>query len=301
MIELIKSFFNWAWSGITSFYNFLFGTKSFSDEDKYNFIVYLIKGQVKNNTGFGLRHVDSNETLNDNVLNSFRGDAVSYAITNFILSSVFEETISLSAFNIREPGEIELVYDTNTSTNNFITLDHSLALKIFDCLRQKILEFIKLNFEGPNHHFMLIKNMSGVSPYDIKEIYPTGKCGKQAVEPRQILKVFSKNENLTEPEDMLNYIEQGVLDLAKPPKHVYSRESSTAILAVLREIQFNAVEQKLTIDDVHRRLIEKETDYRNPWSDGTYKAFKQYRIKFEESIDDVNDDLDYFKNLMVGF
>ncbi len=180
-------------------------------------------------------------------------------------------------------------------------LDHSLAVKIFDCLSQKILKFIKLNFEGPNHHFMFIKNMSGLSPYDIKEIYPTGKCGKREVEPRQILKIFSKNENLTEPEDILNYIEQSVLDLAKPPKHVYSQESSTAILAVLREIQFNAVEQKLTKDDVHRRLIEKEMDYRSPWSDDTYKAFKQYRIKFEESLDDVNDDLDYFKDLMVGF
>ncbi|MBA3536987.1 MAG: hypothetical protein H0T84_10320, partial [Tatlockia sp.] len=207
----------------------------------------------------------------------------------------------LAVFNIRESGEIDLLYDTSTSTNNFIILDHSLVAKIFDCLRQKILEFIKLNFDGPNHHFMLIKNMSGLTPYDIKEIYPTGKCGKREVESSQILKVFSKNENLTEPENMLSYIEQGVLDLAKLPKHVYSLESSTAILKVLGEIQFNAMEKKLTKENVHQRLIEAETNYKNPWSDDTYRAFTQYRIKFEESIDDVNDDLDYFKNLKVGF
>ncbi|MBA2652437.1 MAG: hypothetical protein H0U73_09260 [Tatlockia sp.] len=123
-MEIIKSFLNWVWSGITSFYNFLFGTKSFSDEDKYNFVVYLIKGQVKNNTGFGLRHVDSQETLSDNVLNGFRGDAVSYSITDFILSSVFEGKITQAAFNIRESGEIDLCYDINSTTNNFITLDH---------------------------------------------------------------------------------------------------------------------------------------------------------------------------------
>ncbi len=124
MIEIIKSFFNWVWSGITSFYNFLFGAKSFSDENKYNFVVYLIKGQVNKNTGFGLRHVDSDKTLSDNVLNGFKGDAVSYAITNFILSSVFGERIELAVFNIRESGEIDLFYDTSTSTNNFIILDH---------------------------------------------------------------------------------------------------------------------------------------------------------------------------------
>ncbi|MBA2710946.1 MAG: hypothetical protein H0U57_10175 [Tatlockia sp.] len=301
MFEIIKSFFSWVWLGITSFYNFLFGSNSLSDEDKYNFVVYLIKGQIENNTGFGLRHVDNQEILRNNVSNGFRGDAVSYAITDFVLSSVFAEEITQSVFNFRESGEIALLYDTSTSTNNFITLDHSLAVKIFDCLRYKILEFIKFNFDGPNHHFMLIKNMGGLTPYDIKEIYSTGKCGKQEVESRQIVKVFSKNEKLTEPEDMMSHIEQGIVALAKPPKHVYSRESSTAILEVLRTIQLNSMEEKLTKENVHQRLIEAETDYKNPWSDGTYKAFKQYRQKFEESIDDVNDDLDYFKNLMVDF
>ncbi len=300
MIDLIKSFFKWLWSGLSSFYNALFGTKSFSDEDKYNFVVYLIKGQIKNNTGFGLRHVDSKETLNNNVLNGFRGDAISYAITPFLLSTVFGENITLAVFNIRESGETDLVYDTNISANNFITMDKSLAVRIFDCLHQKILEFISLNFEGPNHHFMLIKNMSGLTPYDIKNIYPTGKCGKRDVEPKQILKAFSKNVNLTEPEEMLNHIEQGILDLSRPPKHIYSDESTTAILAVLQEIQFSPMENKLTVDNVHKRLIEAETDYKNPWSDETYKAFKQYRVKFEELIDDVNDDLDYFKDLKVA-
>jgi len=72
----------------------IFGAKtSLTDEDKYNFVMYLLKGQ-KQFTGFALRHVDSDETKHANLLKGFTGDAISFSITPYIMSLVLNEPIS---------------------------------------------------------------------------------------------------------------------------------------------------------------------------------------------------------------
>ncbi|MBA3535000.1 MAG: hypothetical protein H0T84_00050 [Tatlockia sp.] len=299
MFAQIKAFFTNLWQDITSFFLNLFKeSSSFCDSDKYNFVLYILNGQHSNNKeGFALRHVDSDEINNHNIQNGFRGDAISFSITPSIMSSVLGTAVNNYRWVALESGQFSLMTEYR---NMPIVLDESLAVKIFDCLHEKILQFIGLNFDGDIHHFMLIKNMKGAAlPYDIKDIYPTGKCGKQAVEATQVVKVFSKNASLHDAKDMLQYIETGILRLAKPTKHPYSKESTEAILTILRDIKLSPDEQQLELDNVRKRLVEEEYD--KSWSEykfnSMYDSKGSFRI-FSASIAAVNEDLEYFRALI---
>lgn len=87
---------------------------------------------------------------------------------------------------------------------------------------------------------------------EIKQAYPTGKCGKQTIEASQIVKVFSKNAMVRDQEAMLEQIETGILALARHTR-LYNKESTQAILTVLREINLTADDVQLTIDNVRNR------------------------------------------------
>lgn len=299
MFAQIKAFFSSLWRDISAFFTNLFKKSSpFSNSDKYKFVLYLLNGQKNNdNSGFALRHVDSDETKNFNIQNGFRGDAISFSITVSVMSSVVDKPVTQCSWVAMDSGQFSLM--TNY-TERPIVLDEPLAVKIFDCLHEKILQFIGFNFYGDSHHFMLIQNMRGAAfPYDIKDIYPTGKSGKQDVEPSQIVKVFSKNDSLNDAQDMLQYIETGILQLAKPTKHKYSKESTEAILTVLREIKLSPHDQQLELNNVRKRLVEEE--YNNSWSE--YKFNSMYDSKgtfrkFSASIAEVNEDLEYFRALI---
>lgn len=181
-----------------------------------------------------------------------------------------------------------------------ILLDEGLATKLFDCLHEKILQFIQLNYSSPTHHFLFIKEMQGAAnPYDVKDIYPTGKCGKQTVKPSQIVKVFSKDASLKTAEQMLHHIELNILQLARPPKHQYDESSTEAILAVLREIKLGADDKALTKESVLKKLTTNE--YHDGWPETTYHQFYDeggYVKKFTPCIPHINDDLDYFRGLI---
>jgi hypothetical protein len=304
MIAWIKNFFKQLWSDVTS----IFSKKAqnpvtLTNEEKYDFVMSLLKGQINENTGFALRHVDDEEIKTNNISHGFRGDAISYSVTDFILSTVLEESVEIRAWNISESNQVKFIYDAGENKNKFMDLDQSLAVRIFDCLHEKILSFIAQNFSGMNHHFMFIENMGGMYPYDIKDIYPTGKCGKQNVNASQIKKVFSKNENMSIPEEMLFCIEKGVLQSSNKnlTKHHYSQESTTAIVSVLREIKFLPAEKKLERADVQKRLISAECEF--AWSDSKHERFfdkaNGYWYKFNESLNHVNDDLGYFNSLVL--
>lgn len=296
MFERIKSYFNKLWQSISSFINNMFTSKTyFTNQDKYNFVMYLLNGQ-KEMTGFALRHVDSDEIKNKNIKHGFLGDAISFSITPFIMSAVLNEPIDTCSWLSLESGQISLM--TNYMSRP-ILIDQALAVRIFDCLHEKTLQFIGLNFLGDIHHFMLVNNMNKApQPYDIKEIYPTGKCGKQEVKASQIVKVFSKNERVRDKDQMLQQIEAGILQLARPTKHTYSKESTAAILTILREINLSSNDSKLEMENVRKRLVESEVQ--TSWSDYKYHAIYDHGILtgFTQSISDVNDDLEYFRALV---
>ena len=297
MFEQIKSFFSNLWQDITSFFNNLFANKSsLTNKDKYNFVMYLLDEQ-KESTGFALRHVDSEEVKNENIKYGFRGDAISFSITPSIMSTVLNKHIDTCSWFSLGSGKVSLMANYMSKP---IMIDEALAVQIFDCLHKKILQFIGLNFFGDTHHFMLIKNMNGATvPYDIKEIYPTGKCGKQEVQASQIVKVFSKNDRLRDKEEMLRYIETGILQLVRPTKHIYSKESTAAILTVLRAIKLSSSDNQLEMDNVRKRLVESEVQ--TSWPDYKYHDIYDqggYLTTFTESISDVNEDLEYFRALI---
>ncbi|HHF7375422.1 hypothetical protein [Legionella bozemanae] len=115
---------------------------------------------------------------------------------------------------------------------------------------------------------MYLKNMAGApSPYDVKDIYPTGKCGKRTIDPKQIVCVFSKSKN----EAILREIESKVVLLFKPATNCDDALSTGAILNVLRETKLKGNEKKLTIEKVRYRLIESECD--TQWDDFKYHVF----------------------------
>lgn len=105
------------------------------------------------------------------------------------------------------------------------------------------------------------------SPYDVKDIYPTGKCGKRTIDPKQIVCVFSKSKN----EAILREIESKVVLLFKPATNCDDALSTGAILNVLRETKLKGNEKKLTIEKVRYRLIESECD--TQWDDFKYHVF----------------------------
>lgn len=304
MFEFIKNIF----SGIKKFSQNLFRRcgnffSSFfessqpltlTDDEKYSFIITLLNGQGLN-SGFALRHASSDDIYRSNLQNGFWGDAVSYSVTNHMMSLVLDEDVCSCVWK-REANN-EYYFSTNIEIMP-TRLDKPLAIRIFDVIHNKILQFMGLNFDDDQpHHFMLIKDMEGtVEPYDIKDIYPTGKCGKREVAARQIVKGFSKSPPDT-AENMLNNIEREVIELYKPAKHVYSAQDTTAILSVLREIGVNAGDTTLTEYAVRARLTEAEYDHR--WSDSTYESFfssgGSFSV-FKKFIPQINDDLEYFKH-----
>ena len=261
-------------------------TEIFTDKEKFDFIVYLFSNQ-KDLQGLGLRHIDSNPIKDSNVKKGFHGDAISLSITPLIISSAFGAEVEDFSWQIKEDKVFLL------TNQRFKTLDISLAIQIFDNLYQKILPFIESNFNGQPHHYMIVKKMNGATfPYDIKELYPTGKCGKQLVHPNQIVKVFSKNQETT-PQQMLNAIIKGLLLVAKP-HHLYTQESTSTIMSVLREIKLTADDNQLTESEVRKRLVQSETNF--GWSDDQYRFMSTKMREFVPLIEQVNTDLDYFRN-----
>lgn len=184
-----------------------------------------------------------------------------------------------------------------TESNSLHLLDEPLACKIFDLMHEKVFKFISQNFQGKCHHYMLIKNMSGApSPYDVKDIYPTGKCGKRNIDPKQIVCVFSKSKNLFSPKVILREIESKVVHLFDPAKNGYDALSTRAILNVLREIELKSDEKTLTIEKVRSRLVESE--YLTHWDDFKYHDFFDrggYFETFKSKLPQINSDLDYFR------
>ncbi|KTD36273.1 hypothetical protein Lnau_1257 [Legionella nautarum] len=304
MFNSIFTTLNHLWTGISNSLRALFNfadhpfspiedlstqTEVFSEQEKFNFVVYLLR-QQKNTQGLGLRHVDSDDTKNHNLKNSFKGDAVSFSITRLTLSFALGTEVTEFSHIQKGPDKILLVIN-----QQYKVLDINLAVKIFDSWYQKILPFMQNNFAGHPHYFMIIKDMAGAAaPYDIKDLYPSGKCGKQTISPNQIIRVFSKTE-ASSPENMLSSI-INYLVLPSKPQHHYSEESTRAILSILREIQLTASDSALTEQETRRRLIEAELS--SDWSDSKYESMYAHFQEFVGSIEEVNDDLGYFQNIM---
>ncbi len=267
---------------------------SLSDDDKYSFITAVLSEQVSNDTrgggGFALRHVDSDVILASNRREAFKGDAVSYCVTKPIMSIVLGEPVSTCFWLVTENK-----YSYTINQGKYKTLDTALAVKIFDVLHDKMLQFISANDNDKTpHHFMLIQGMLRAdNPYDF-DSYPTGKCGKRDVKPKQILESFSKSETLATPELLLNAIENRVIALFKR----YTPQDYKAILSVLRAVKVDE-SQPLTRQSVSRQLTEAEYD--NRWSDKRYQKFygtNGYFQRFEKLLPQVNEDLPLLKKLI---
>lgn len=299
MFKYIKKLLQNVWKSCVSFFGSLFGSNQsqpLTEDEKYSFVVALLSGQDLS-TGFALRHVSSDETYHSNLQNGFRGDAVSFSITKYIMGLALNEEVSNCVW-MRDANN-EYYFSINEEVEP-TRLDKTIAISIFDAIHSKILQFIGLNYDDNQpHHFMVIKDMeAAVTPYDIKDIYPTGKCGKREVVARQIVRGFSKSDSLDTPESMLNKIEKGVIELYKPAKYAYTEQDTRAILSVLREININANEKSLTSEDVSKRLVEAEVDRR--WSGATYASFREtggggFYGTFKRLLPQINDDLAYFK------
>ncbi len=298
IVSNIKNFIHDLWRGCVSFFGSLFGvSQPLTDDEKYSFIIALLNGQDLS-TGFALRHVSSDETYYSNLQNGFWGDAVSYSITKHIMSVALNEEVRGCVW-IRDARN-EYYFSINDEIQPTF-LDKILAIRIFDVIHSKILQFIGLNYDDNQpHHFMIVKDMqAAVTPYDIKDIYPTGKCGKREVTARQIAKSISKSASLDTAESMLNKIEKEVIELYKPAKYAYTEQDTRAILSVLREINVNANDKSLVSDDVSKRLIEAEYEHR--WSDATYQSFHEtggsgFFGMFKKLLPQINEDLEYFKH-----
>lgn len=294
----VKKFLHDLWRNCVSFFSSLFGgSQSLTDDEKYSFIVALLNGQDLS-TGFALRHVSSDETYYSNLQNGFCGDAVSYSITTHIMSLALNEEVRNCVW-VQDQYASNRYYFAINDEIKPTPLDKALAIRIFDIIHSKILQFMSLNYdEGQPHHFMIIKDMQGaVTPYDIKDIYPTGKCGKREVAARQIIKSFSKSNFLDSAESMLNKIEKKVIALYKPAKHAYTKQDTRAILSVLREIKVTADDKALASEDVNKRLVEAEYDHR--WSELTYESFRAtggFLSVFNKLLPQINEDLEYFKH-----
>ncbi len=266
---------------------------SISDDDKYSFITALLSEQMSNDArggGFALRHVNSDEILASNRREPFRGDAVSYCVSSHIMSCVLGETVSSCFWLV-----IKDIYVYTVNNGKYKDLDTALAVKIFDILHDKMLQFMSDNFcDKTPHHFMLIQGMQRAdNPYDF-DSYPTGKCGKRDVKPKQILEHFSKSESLATAERLLNAIENRIIALFKR----YTPQDYKAILSVLREVKGNA-SLPLTRQSVRRQLTEAEYD--NRWSDKRYQKFygtNGYFQRFEKLIPQVNEDLPLLKKFI---
>ncbi len=269
----------------------------FFDDDKVAFIVSLIRGHQLASSGFALRHVTSDEIFESNIRYGFRGDAVSYSITPHIMGLALDDKVSACFFFLSEENQASFIINNEIRPRN---LDTALAVRIFDILHTKILEFVKLNFIGKSHHFMLIKNMPGAElPYDINDIYPTGKCGKRQINAKQIVNTFSKSSLLSSPEKIVRAFEKEIINLDRFAKHTYTSESTKAILSVLREIELRPNERALTCEGAKRRLISAE--YQGDWSDHKYHSFygkEGYFSLFKENLPNINKDLSHFRMLL---
>ncbi|HHT0592201.1 TPA: hypothetical protein ACTXXA_002186 [Legionella anisa] len=292
MFDYVKTLFFSCLDYIFSFFNKWFSkTDTLSNQQKLLFVQDILRGQDQDK-GFAIRHVDNDLTKENNLKIKFRGDAISYSITPSIMSEALNQKVSTFSWSTFSDGNVYFL----TESNSLHLLDEPLACKIFDLMHEKVFKFISQNFQGKCHHFMLIKNMSGApSPYDVKDIYPTGKCGKRDIDPKQIVCVFSKSKNLSFPEAVLREIESKVVHLFMPV-HSYDAFSTKAILNVLREIKLKVDEKTLTIDKVRYRLVEAECD--THWDDYKYHAFFDrggYFEAFKSNLSLINSDLDHFR------
>lgn len=298
MFQCLKQFFAPFWWLVRSCLGFSDETYDLSDNEKCLFFKTLLENQ-SDSFGLALRHVGTDEDFNHNLTQGFTGDAVSYAITAHIMGLALKREVTQCLLE-KETNGVYRVWVNNEAEP--VRIDNHLAITLFDILHQRILSFIKLNFNGSPHHFLLIKKMPGAeSPYDIKPIYPTGKCGRKTVSSKHIVKTYSKSEVVKTPEDMLLSIEKSILTLSKPARHHYSNESTQAIIAVLEEAQITASDTLLTAENISRKLTESEVD--NHWTDTQYHQFRDkggYFSLFKQELSHVNEDLDYFKGLMAG-
>ncbi|MGM9452337.1 hypothetical protein ACTAZI_03280 [Legionella bozemanae] len=293
MFNYLKSLFFKGWHIISSCFNKWFAkANTFSNQQKLFFVRNILNGQGQDK-GFAIRHVDEDSVKESNLTIGFKGDAISYSITSLIMSEALNKNAGVFSWSTNNEGDVYFL----TESDSLHMLDETLACKIFDLMHEKVLKFISLNFQSKCNHFMLIKNMSGApSPYDVKDIYPTGKCGKRTIDPKQIVCVFSKSKNLSSPEALLREIESKVVHLFKPITNSYDAPSTRAILNVLREIKLSGDENNLTIEKVHSRLVASECD--THWDDFKYHEFFDrdgYFETFKSKLPQINSDLDYFR------
>ena len=300
MLNFIKFLFNRAVQAIFSAFDWFFTSHNeWSEAQKISCISTIIHGQLPSlQMGFALRHVDSQAVFNANVRDGFQGDAVSYAITPYIMSLALNENVEKCSFHIdKASGRVSYMINDDIKPRE---LDTPLAVCIFDILHERILQFVRQNFYGNPHYFMLLKDMHGAtSPYDIKDIYPTGKCGKRKVEAKQIISSVSKSHSLNSPEAVVRRIEETILNINQPApaKHLYDAGSTKAIISILKEIELKPGEGALTSNAVRNRLTNAECD--KNWTDAKYKNFYEtggYVKIFEQNLSKINDDLDYFRN-----
>ncbi|WP_131780220.1 hypothetical protein [Legionella bozemanae] len=289
MFNYLKSLFFKGWHIISSYFA---KADTFSNQQKLLFVRNVLNGQGQDK-GFAIRHVDEDSVKESNLTIGFKGDAISYSITSLIMSEALNKNAGVFSWSTNNEGDVYFL----TESNSLHMLDETLACKIFDLMHEKVLKFISLNFQSKCNHFMLIKNMAGApSPYDVKDIYPTGKCGKRTIDPKQIVCVFSKSKNLSSPEAILREIESKIVLLFKPATNCDDALSTGAILNVLREIKLKGDEKKLTIEKVRYRLIESECD--TQWDDFKYHAFFDrggYFETFKRNLSQINSNLEFYR------
>lgn len=297
MFNFIWSLFNRAVQALISAFKRFFSTSSdLADGQKASFISTIIHGQSTfSQSGFALRHVNNQADFEKNVKYGFRGDAVSYSITSHIMSLALDVEISKCSFHANTAtGQMTFLINNEDKPR---VLDMVLAVRIFDILHERILQFVRQNFYGNSRYFMLIKDMQGaVTPYDIKDIYPTGKCGKREVKAKQIVSSASKSSSLSTPEAVVQCFEEAILKLGQPAKHTYDSGSTTAIISILREIGLRPDENTLTSEGVHGRLTSAEYD--RSWTDSKFESFYGnggYFNTFKQNLPKINDDLEYFR------
>ena len=306
MFKRLINFVSSLWHSFTSLFKkrpTVIPPSLLNEQEKHHLVLSLLKAQ-KNNKGLALHHVAGNALKDTVVGKGTFGAAACYSITPYIMGSALKEAIKQCDWEVSDSGEV--CYKTNKMQERRV-LDHALAVKIFDILHQKTLQYIQLNFKGNVHHFILIKEMDGATNPTKK--HPTGQCIPQRILPSQIMRVFSKTQQTQSAERMLSDIEIGILELEKKASEIQKeivaleQKKTSSIVAVLRAIHLGVDEKKLTKEGVLRRLVASEISPTNPWSDATYHQFYDnhgFFSVFVSSLEEVNQNLDHYKALTLS-
>jgi len=216
-------------------------------------------------------------------------------VTPAVLTHVLGREVTGCVFRKLDTSELSIACEPFYAP---IILTQSLAVRIFNHLHKQVLKYISQNFGEGEHHFMLLSGVDGAAhPYDINDTYPTGKCGKKNIKASQVTAVQSKSDFVDSAEGVLCLLERQLLKSTtapRPLRHRYSKDSMSAIMQVLNEIQ-PSPGKKLTKEDVDRLLVSAEIDH--SWTTSRYQAFfdpNGYRDQFVERLDHINDDLPSF-------